>query len=227
MRCQFYNWSCSVLQIWRPHTLSSQWYHLWTEITCCDCSRQKISTNQTTHHTRIRFCLKSKRQCNDNSIATSIKDLRGDIIIKGLFERNQDCIINVPVTNMDDAPSYRTRNPFSVIKSQETEKKKKNISSTLPRAADICALCCVYWWHNREGVGRSLLKQLSLRLADKWRKPISVVAGIVWSRMSFAILWASNYCIWGSRTPFHKVSREIQQWDGSSGTALYVYEISD
>ena len=36
--------------------------------------------------------------------------------------------------------------------------------------------------------GRSLLKQLSLRLAEKWKKPQSVVAGIVRSRMSFAIL---------------------------------------
>ena len=68
--------------------------------------------------------------------------------------------------------------------------------------------------------GRSLLKQLSSRLEDKWKKPQSVVAGIVQSRMSFAILRATNYCIRGSRTPFNKVSREIQ-WDGGSGTALY------
>ena len=72
--------------------------------------------------------------------------------------------------------------------------------------------------------GWSLLKQLSLPLAEKWKKPQSVVAGIVRSRMSFAILRATNYCIRGSRTPFHKVSREIQ-WDGGSGTALY--EISE
>ena len=55
--------------------------------------------------------LKFKRQRNDNDTATSIEDLRVDIIIKGLFERNQDCIINVRVTDTD-AQSYRTRNPY-------------------------------------------------------------------------------------------------------------------
>ena len=69
--------------------------------------------------------------------------------------------------------------------------------------------------------GRSLLKQFSLRLTDKWKKPLSVVAGIVRFRMSIAMLRASNYC---TRGAFHKVSREIQ-WDGGSGTALY--EISE
>ena len=61
---------------------------------------------------------------------TSIEDLRGDIIIKGLFEQNQDCIIDVRVTDTD-APSYRTRNPYSVIKSQEAEKKKKYLRPCL------------------------------------------------------------------------------------------------
>ena len=45
--------------------------------------------------------LKSKRQCNDNSIETSTDGLRGDIIIKGLFERNHDCIIDGRVTDTD------------------------------------------------------------------------------------------------------------------------------
>ena len=57
---------------------------------------------------------------------------------------------------------------------------------------------------------QSLLEQISLRLADTWKKPPSVVAGIVWFRMSIAIVQASNYCIGGSRTPFHNVSQDIQ-----------------
>ena len=153
---------------------------------------------------------------------TSIEDLRGDIIIKGLFEQNQDCIIDVRVTDTD-APSYRTRNPYSVIKSQEAEKKKKYLRLCLEqRRTFVPFVVSVDGIIGREG--RSLLKQITLRLADKWKKPQSVVAGIVRSRMSFAILRATNYCIRGSRTPFHKVSREIQ-WDGGSGTALY--EISE
>ena len=60
----------------------------------------------------------------------STDNLRGDIIIKGLFERSHDCIIDVGVTDTD-APSYRTQNPFSVIKSQEKEKKKKYLKLCL------------------------------------------------------------------------------------------------
>ena len=45
-------------------------------------------------------------------------------------QQNQDRIIDVRVTD-SDAPSYRTRNPYSVIGSQEAEKKKKYLRSCL------------------------------------------------------------------------------------------------
>ena len=107
----------------------------------------------------------------------SIEDLRGDIIIKGLFEQNQDCIIDVRVTDTD-APSYRTRNPYSFIKSQEAEKKKKYLRLCLEqRRTFVPFVVSVDGIIGREG--RSLLKQITLRLADKWKKPQSVVAGIV------------------------------------------------
>ena len=71
--------------------------------------------------------------------------------------------------------------------------------------------------------GRSLLKQLNLCLADKWKTPYQLLCRhCLILDDHFAILQeANNYCIRGSnRTPYHKVSREIQ-WDGGSGTALY------
>ena len=119
---------------------------------------------------------------------TSIEDLRGDIIIKGLFEQNQDCVIDVRVSNMD-APSYKTRNPYSGIKSQEAEKKKKKYLRPCleQRRTFVPFVVSVDGLIGKEGI--SLLKQLSLHLAEKWKKPQqSVVAGIVRSRMSFAIL---------------------------------------
>ena len=61
--------------------------------------------------------------------------------------------------------------------------------------------------------GRSLLKQFSLHLADKWKKPLSVVAGIVRSRISIAMLRASNYCIRGSRTSFTKL---VERFNGTA-----------
>ena len=181
--------------------------------------RNKIhSSNQYSTNIDIKLFSLSYSICVNYWIS-----LQMILFIKGLFERNQDCIIDVRVTDTD-APSYRTRNPYSVIKSQEAEKKKKYLRLCLEqRRIFVPFVVSVDGLIGKEG--RSpLLKQLSLPLAEKWKKPQSVVAGIVLSRMIFAILWATNYCIWGSRTPFHKVSREIQ-WDGGSGIVLY--EISD
>ena len=67
---------------------------------------------------------------------------------------------------------------------------------------------------------KNLLKQLSLRVADKWQKPYSVVAGIVRSRMSIAIIRASHQCIRGSRISFWSMSKKIV-WEDGSGTGLY------
>ena len=121
------------------------------------------------------FVLKSKRQCNNNDIVTSIDDLRGDIIIKGLFERNQDCIINVRVTDTD-APSYRTRNPYNVTKSQETEKKKKYLRLCLEqRRTFVPFVVSVDGLIGREG--RSLLKQITLRRAEMEEASFSCCSG--------------------------------------------------
>jgi hypothetical protein len=51
-------------------------------------------------------------------------------MIKGLFEKNHVCIIVVCVTDTD-APLYSTRNSFSVVQSQEKEKKKKYLQPCL------------------------------------------------------------------------------------------------
>ena len=108
-----------------------------------------------------------------------------------------------------------------VLSNHRRQRRRRNIYDPVSsNGGHLCPSLCLLHDGLIGKEGRSLLKQLSLRLADKWKKPQSVVASIVWSRMSFAILRATNYCIRGSRTPFHKASREIQ-WDDGSGTALY------
>ena len=62
---------------------------------------------------------------------------------------------------------HRSRNPLSAIKSQEKEKKKKYLRLCLEQRRTFVPLVV-----SVDGVigkeGRSLLKQFSLRLTDKW-----------------------------------------------------------
>ena len=67
---------------------------------------------------------------------------------------------------------------------------------------------------------KNLLKRISLLLVEKWQKPYSVVAGIVRSRISIAIIRATNRCIRGSRISYRSISKQIQ-WEDGNGTGLY------
>ena len=146
---------------------------------------------------------------------------RGDIIVRGLWgngHKKRDGIIDVRVTDVD-SPSHRNRLPEKILESQEKSKKTKYLEPCFQQNRSFTPFVV-----SSDGLlgreARSLLKQLSLRLADKWQKPYSVVAGIVRSRMSIAIIRASHQCIRGSRIPFRSISRRIA-WEDGSGTALY------
>ena len=49
---------------------------------------------------------------------------RGDVMIRGLWEQQKDCIVDIIVTNVD-ATSYLKRDVDSIITSQEKEKNDK------------------------------------------------------------------------------------------------------
>jgi hypothetical protein len=67
---------------------------------------------------------------------------------------------------------------------------------------------------------KELLKQLSLRLSDKWEQPYSVVRGFVNARISIAIVCATHLCLQGSRVSASKISRCFQ-WEDSAGLGLF------
>jgi hypothetical protein len=49
---------------------------------------------------------------------------RGNILVRGLWARGTDCIIDVHITDVD-AKSQRPQDPHKVLKAHEREKKKK------------------------------------------------------------------------------------------------------
>jgi hypothetical protein len=55
---------------------------------------------------------------------------RGDILVRGLWARRTDCIIDVRITDVD-AKSQRSKDPLKVLEAHEREKKKKYLEACL------------------------------------------------------------------------------------------------
>jgi hypothetical protein len=143
---------------------------------------------------------------------------KGDILILGFWENGMDAIIDVRITDTI-AKSYASRDPKKILQSQEKEKKKKYLDRCLlQRQAFTPFVVSVDGLIGYEA--SNLLKQLSKRLAEKWRKPYSVTCGIVRSRISIVCVRASHQCLRGSCIPFRTMSRQIQ-WDDGAGAGLY------
>jgi hypothetical protein len=143
---------------------------------------------------------------------------RGDLLIRGFWARGTDAIVDVRVTDTD-AKSYCSRDPHKVLAQQEREKKKKYLDACLEQRRHFTPFVV-----STDGlVGREageLLKRLSLRLAEKWERPYSVVRGFVNARMSIAIVRASHLCLRGSRVPLSRISRR-PLWEDRAGLGLF------
>ena len=143
---------------------------------------------------------------DSNNDIVSSKD-RGDILVRNFWDKQHDLIVDVRVTDTD-APSYRKRDPMKILELQEKEKKKKYLEPCLNQRRSFTPFVV-----SSDGLlGREaklLLKQLSKLLVDKWQKPYSVIAGIIRSRISIAIIRASHQCIGGSRISFRDISKQI------------------
>jgi len=55
---------------------------------------------------------------------------RGDLLIRGFWDRSTDCIIDVRICDVHQ-PSYLVRNPVNILKSAETSKKRKYLENCL------------------------------------------------------------------------------------------------
>ena len=152
---------------------------------------------------------------SDSTVETSD---RGDVLVRGLWSTGQDAILDIRVTDTDQA-SYVTRDPERVLQSHEKEKKRKYLRpcqqqrrAFTPFVVSVDGLIGIE--------AKNVMKALSRRLALKWQKPYSLVMNIVKTRISIACVRASHRCTRGSRVPVRKMSRQIQ-WDDGAGLGLY------
>jgi hypothetical protein len=142
---------------------------------------------------------------------------RGDLLVRGLFQRGMDCIIDVRVTDLD-AKSYRNQDPAKVLANQEKQKKSKYLQECLQqRRAFVPFVVSTDGMLGYEA--NNLLRQVSRKLANKWRLPYSKVCSIVRTRVGIAIVRATHLCLRGSRQPASQISRKLL-WEDGAGTGL-------
>jgi hypothetical protein len=148
---------------------------------------------------------------------------RGDILIRGLWARGTDCIIDVRITDVN-VKSNRSKDPVKVLATHEREKKKKYLEASLGQRRHFSPFVVSMDGGLFGKEAKTLLKKLSGLLAEKWEKPYSEVCGYVNARMSIAVVRATHLCLRGSRIPTRsKMSNRLPQWEDKAGLSLFCH----
>lgn len=180
---------------------------------------EELSFIETTskNHTEVRddpeiHVGKSNEGTNDERLGNGE---RGDLLIRGLFSKQLDCIIDVRITNLE-AKSHRGKKPQNVLENKEREKKQKYSESCKNQNRDFSPFLV------SDNVmlvkeAREILRRLAESIENKWDSPFSHVLGFVKERMSMAITRASNRCVRGSRVPTSQMSVVRPHWDDGAG----------
>ena len=98
---------------------------------------------------------------------------RGDLAIRGLFERGTNAIIDVRITNLDSATS-RTRDPLKVLQQHEADKCRKYQAICASRRESFHPFVA-----SADGLlapaATQLLQRLAALTADRQQRPYSIV----------------------------------------------------
>ena len=145
-----------------------------------------------------------------------VKDARGDVLIRGLFQRATDCILDVKVSDLD-AKSYSKRAPAAALRSLERAKKRQYLQPCLEQRRHFVPFVA-----SVDGLlgseAQEVLRRLSHLLSEKWSRPYSAVRGYLNARLSLAIVRGSSLCLRGSRVPAKGISfRHHPAWDDAAG----------
>ena len=168
---------------------------------CLTCAEFQPSNVRDEPQINPCHAIRGKDECNgeiliENNSGTEINADRGDLLIRGFWNRNTDCIIDGRICDVNQA-SYQIRKPASIIKSAKNDKKKKFL--------ELCLMQRRYFTPfvvSCEGLlgkeADTFLKRLSKKLADKWRRPYSQAVNFVKTRFAISLVRAQNRCIRGS-----------------------------
>lgn len=132
--------------------------------------------------------------------------LVADISARGVWQPQTTALFDVRVVD-SDAPSYLSKPPAAVLRTAERDKKSKYSLACERRHASFTPLCLTI-----DGLVAPEMSQLMKRLADrlalKWDLNYNVTINWLRSKLSIALLRATNLCIRGSRTKWRGLAFE-------------------
>lgn len=129
--------------------------------------------------------------------------LIADLGVRGVWQPQEEALFDVRVVDTD-APSYAARSVTSILASGEAAKKTKyHNACALRRAAFTPLVMSVDGILAQEAT--VFLKRLADRLSAKWEKSYGETMGWARTRLSFAIIRATNVCIRGCRTKWRSL----------------------
>ena len=148
---------------------------------------------------------------------------RGDLLIRGFWQKSTDCIVDVRITDTDQ-PTHLDKTPFVAIELQENEKKKKYAKKCMEQRRHFTPfVLSVDGMLGKEA--QSFLKHLAYIYVAKWDLTYSQVRGYLNSKISIACLRAAHRCIRGSRVPSTRICRSHLQvdrpWEDGAGMNLF------
>lgn len=144
---------------------------------------------------------------------------RGDLMIRGLWTRQTECILDVRITNLD-AQSYLNRDSIKVLQSQAKEKRLKYLEACKRQRRDFSSFV-VSTDGLLDGEASEVLNKLGIKLANKWDAPYAHVIGFIRARISIAIARATNSCVRGTRVNKRNMSFPFPHWEDGTGIKLF------
>ena len=149
-------------------------------------------------------------------------DERGDLLVRGLWNKSTDCIIDVRLTDTDQ-PTYLTKSPSEVLELHEKEKKNKYAKKCLEQRRTFTPfVISVDGMMGKEA--HAVLKHLAHLYVDKWDLTYSKVRGYINAQISLACLRSAHRCLRGSRVPTTHICRSHlhidRPWEDGAGFSL-------
>ena len=145
--------------------------------------------------------------------------LVGDLMIRNLWQRHTDSIIDLRVTDTD-AALYISRPLIKVLEQQERDKKKKYLQACLAQRRHFYPfVVSAYGMVSPEA--KMVMKQLARKLALKWKCPISQTQTYVNTTLSITLARATHRCMRGSRVPACWMSFRCLPFEDGAGLGLH------
>ena len=128
-----------------------------------------------------------------------------------LQTKNSICDIN--------QPSYLSRNPTAILKTQENDKKRKYLDACLNQRRHFTSF--VVSCEGLYGKEASFfMKRLAKHLADKWNCPYSSTISLLRTRFAISLVRSKNRCLRGACISPHKISYPCD-WEDSAGLRFF------